>query len=273
MELKINKPTFPDVIEFNFDELKAEITEKSEMYANLIYTSDQITIAKKDVATLRKFTTAINDERKKVKKECLKPYEEFERKIKELESIVNTSISNIDGQIKAFDEQKKAEKLEKIKELWDKTSHPDWLTCKQIFDNKWLNVSTTLKKVEEAINERITQINSDIETLSKLAEFSFEAIEEYKISLDINRAIAEGQRVADIQRRKEEAAKAMAETEKLKAENALQEKEPTAAVDATPTQTVEAKKEWVSFKALLSVDDAKALNDFFNARNIEFKAI
>ena len=46
MELKINKPTFPDVIEFNFDELKAEITEKSKMYAKMVYTADQITIEK-----------------------------------------------------------------------------------------------------------------------------------------------------------------------------------------------------------------------------------
>lgn len=109
--------------------------------------------------------------------------------------------------------------------------------------------------------------------MSKLAEFSFEAIEEYKTSLDINRAIAEGQRLADIQRRKEEAAKAKAEAEKQKSEKVLQEKEQVTAVNETPVQTVEAEKEWVSFKALLSVDDAKALNDFFNARNIEFKAI
>lgn len=37
-----------------------------------------------------------------------------------------------------------------------------------------------------------------------------------------------------------------------------------------PTQPA---KQWMSFSALLSVEDATALNKFFRSRNIEFKAI
>ena len=33
------------------------------------------------------------------------------------------------------------------------------------------------------------------------------------------------------------------------------------------------KKQWISFSALLSTEDALALKDFFNSRNIEFKAV
>ena len=35
MELKVKTPTFPEVIEFNFEELKQEITERSSAYVNL----------------------------------------------------------------------------------------------------------------------------------------------------------------------------------------------------------------------------------------------
>ena len=38
MELKVKTPTFPEVIEFNFQELKQEITERASAYVNLVYT-------------------------------------------------------------------------------------------------------------------------------------------------------------------------------------------------------------------------------------------
>lgn len=49
MELRVEPVTFPEVIQFNYEELKAEITSKVEMYKNLVYTgSDQIKDAKAD---------------------------------------------------------------------------------------------------------------------------------------------------------------------------------------------------------------------------------
>ena len=38
MELRIKQPSFPEVIEFNFDELKQEIGNKVEKYKRLVYT-------------------------------------------------------------------------------------------------------------------------------------------------------------------------------------------------------------------------------------------
>ena len=142
----------------------------------------------------------------------------------------------------------------------------------QIFNEKWLNASVNIKTVCAEIDARIEQIAKDLETLSKLPEFSFEAIEEYKHSLDLNKAIQEGQRLAEIQKRKAE--------EQQKMNDAL-EKMKSAAKNAAEgiTKTVEAmtdaqsKKEWISFKAHLSTEDALALKEFFNSRQIEFEAI
>ena len=46
-------------------------------------------------------------------------------------------------------------------------------------------------------------------------------------------------------------------------------------VEAVPEENTESKVEhqWISFKAYLSSADALALKEFFNSRNIEFKAI
>ena len=67
MELKVKEFTFPEIIEFNFDDLKNEITEKVSYYANLVYTDDQIKEAKADRAKLNKFVSALEDKRKEVK--------------------------------------------------------------------------------------------------------------------------------------------------------------------------------------------------------------
>ena len=275
MELKMNDVQFPKVIEFNFAELKQEITEKAELYKNMVYTDETIKEAKADKATLNKFITALEDKRKEVKKQCLQPYEDFEKQIKELVAIVDEPVQLINEQVKAYEDKKKADKLEKIKEFWESTEHFDWLTCNKIFDQKWLNATTSMKKVQEAITERLKQICSDMDTLNSLPEFAFEAVEEYKQSLDVNRAIAEGQRLADIQRRKQEteAAKA-AETE---AQQAAQP-DPVVTDEKTPPQPAESQQpeaaaSWIRFEACMTVEQAMKLKQFFETEGIRFRAI
>lgn len=262
MELQVKPITFPQIIEFNYLELKKEIEEKVAVYAALCYSEDQIQMAKKDVANLRKFTKALSDERIKVKKECLKPYEDFEKKIKELDGIVNKAIQNIDGQVKGFEEQKKEERKQAIVEYFE--NHPsiegfETLQLEQIFNDKWLNASVSIKTVCAEIDAKLGQIMTDLATLSNLPDFSFEAINEYKQSLDINKAITEGHRLSEIQKRKAEEVARMGK----------------AAIQPTPNTEIPTGSEcmWISFKAYLSVRQATELKNFFNSRNIEFEAI
>lgn len=132
--------------------------------------------------------------------------------------------------------------------------------------------------MQEAIDERLAQIAADVKTLESLPEFSFEAVEVYKQTLDLNRAIAEGQRLADIQKRKAEA-----EAEKAR----IQEEAGTQQVDVlvnvempdgstVPIDNVKVEipaKQWVAFEALLSTEDARALKEFCDSRQIEIRAI
>ena len=278
MELKVKTPTFPEVIEFNFDELKQEITERASTYVNLVYSEEQIQDAKKDRATLNKFVKALSDERIKIKKECLKPYEDFEAKIKELDKIVNVAINNIDSQVKGYEEKRKQEKLDGITNFFNSTNHPEWLHISQIMNEKWLNASVSMKSIQEEIDSRLEQIKSDLVTLANLPEFGFEATEVYKRTLDLGKAINEGQKLAEMAKRKAEAErlKAAREAEAEAWEQAGREAQKILSEEAFPADAMnppEPPKQWISFKALLSVEDATALKDFFNSRNIEFEAI
>ena len=287
MELKVKTITFPEAIEFNFEELKKEITEKSETYLNLVYGDEQISEAKKDRSNLNKFVKALSDERIRVKKECLKPYDDFERKINELTGIVNASIKNIDGQIKSYEEQKKAEKMEQIQEYWDSKEKPFVISLERIMNNKWLNASVSMKSVQTSIDSILEQIEKDLDTLRNLPEFGFDATEIYKLTLDISKAITEANRMSEMQKRKAEyEAKRKAEEERKRQETearkqaALEENRQEADcmlrqeeyIDI-PEKTQQQDKQWISFKALLSIDEALALRDFFESRNIQFEAI
>lgn len=283
MELRINTWKSPEVIDFNFEELKEEITNKSALYKNMVYTDETIKDAKSDRALLNKFKTALEDKRKEVKKQCLEPYNQFEKQIKELVAIIDEPVKLIGEQITEFEDREKAEKHEQIIELFNKAGFQSFVTLEQIYDPKWLNKSVSLKSIEEELTNTVYRIGHDVTTINSLKEYSFEALEHYKKTLDLAGAIAEGQRLADIQKRKleheaelkarEELAKKQAE-ERAKAEAEVNLHEELEEVsEEEPQQAVEVKRQWIKFVALLSKDDALALKELCDNRGIEIKSI
>lgn len=279
MELKIKEVLFPEVIEFNFEELKAEVQTRAAHYAAMVYTEDQTAAAKKDLAALRKLSKALNDAKIAEKKKCLKPYEDFENKIKELMGIINEPIQLIDTQLKGYEEQKKQEKREAIIAYYDNCNHPDWMRFEQIFEERWLNASVKISTIAKEITLKLEAIEKDLLTLSELPAFGFEALEAYKGTLDINAAINEGRRLAEMAQRAAEE-KAKREAEANAAEEAgqivIEESEPVPAEAPEIIEEAaepESEKEWVSFRALLSIEDACALRDFFLMNDIEFEPI
>ena len=296
MELKVKEVSIPKNITFNYEELKQELTDKVSMYESLVYTDENIKEAKADRANLNKLKKALNDERIRREKEYMQPFNDFKSKINEIISIIDKPVQLIDKQIKTYDEKLKADKENEIMEYWksevDADHIPDGMTIDAIFDTKWLNASVSMKSVKEAINTAVDKFKTDMETLSNLPEFGFEAQQVYINTLDINKALAEGQRMAKI-------AKAKAEKERLEKEKAEEEKRVKAEAEAkkqeefippvvdeefeskafstnnnTEDSVEEATtKEWVSFKCLLSIEDAQALGEFLKNRNIKFEQI
>lgn len=282
MELRIKDITIPSKIEFNYDELKKEIAEKVEKYTNLVYTDQDIKQAKADKATLNKVKKALNDERIRREKEYMKPFNEFKSEINEIINIIDKPIAIIDKQVKEAEEQKKQEKAHAIEQLFEEMGKPEWLNLGAIYNAKWLNATFSMKSVKEEIESKIEQINNDLATLSNLPEFGFEATEVYKSTLDINRAVNEGKRLAEIQRLKAEAeARAKAEAERAEEIRRQQQEaerikeQGVAIVETMPKpEPIETEAEdrhckepepqmeegkWVSFEAFLTVEKARQM--------------
>lgn len=278
MELKMGELNVPEKISFNYLELKNEIITKCADYEKMVYTEDKIKEAKSDKAQLNKLKKALNDERIKQEREYMKPFNEFKSQINEIISIIDKPVAIIDTQIKEYDNKKAQEKKEAIKLLWMNTQDkPDFLLLGSIWNPKWTNATFTLKKIEEEINERIAGINADITTLKSLEAFSFEALEDYKHHLDLGHAVAEGQRLADIQRRKEEEERQRAlEALKKPAESVAEEipyEAPKVLSEAPQPPQKEEVAQWIGFEALLTVEKALKLKQFFTDNNITFRSI
>ena len=220
MELNIKEVALPQKIDWNYEELKAEITEKAKTYETMVYTDDQIKLAKSDKAKLNHLKKALNDERIAREREYMKPFNEFKSQVNEIISIIDKPVSVIDKQVKEYDQIKKREKAKKCLEMFEELNCKyDWLDYSKVSNPKWTNATFSMKKVQEEIEGKLSKIENDLKTLSSLEAYSFEAIEEYKTSLDVGRAIAEGQRLVDIQKRKEEMDRQKAEQERIKKEN------------------------------------------------------
>lgn len=279
-ELQIEELKLPAEIAFNYEELKAELTEKVKHYEAMIYDDTQIKLAKTDRANLNRLKKALNDERIKREKEYMAPFNEFKTKINEIIAIIDKPVALIDRQVKEFEEQQKNKKAEEIQAWFDNNREelgaPDWLRLRDIGDTKWLNASASLKSIQEEITAKVDTVKAHLETIQSLPEFSFEAAEVYKTSLDINKAIAEGKRLADIQKRKqevEERAKAEAEA---RAQEEAQKQQEAPQQEPQPQEepkTEAPKAQWVRFQALLTVEQAKGLKVFFESNNIEFKTV
>lgn len=282
MELRVNEVAIPEKIDFNYEELKAELTSKVSFYETLVYTDDQIKDAKADKANLNKLKKALNDERIRREKEYMQPFNVFKAQINEIIGIIDKPIAVIDEQVKAYDEKRKAEKQKAIEELFATIGFQNFVTLEKIWDPKWLNASVSMKSIEDQMKSKMYEIGNGVLTLSQLPEFGFEATEVFKETLDINKAISEAKRMSEIAKAKAEAeARRKAEEERKAQERAAEEQRaakamtPPEEVQPTPVQESqpEPQKMVVKFEVELTTEDATALREFFQSRNITFRAI
>lgn len=287
MELRIMNPQenwLTEQILWNNEELKAAIAEKVKDYKTIAYTEDSLADMKKDRAGLNKLKNAFEDERKRVKKICMEPYEKFEQQVREITVLVDEPIKLIDSQAKEIDERRKVAKKEEIKVLFASIGFQTFVSLDMIWDEKWLNATVTLSKIEEQMKSRMYQIGSDVLTINNLPEFSFEAMEVYKSTLDVNRAIQEGQRLAGIQKRKLEAECIKKEQEiRKEKETAEQEEVVTQSITSVPTyeaaqeaveEVLETQKEepvlQLDFRVWGTKEQLMALRNYMKENHLKF---
>lgn len=184
----------PESIDFNHAQLKTELAGKLTYYKNLVVTEDNIPSAKKDRAALNKLKAVLDDKRKEVKKDCLTPYEDFEKKIKELISMIDEPITAIDSQISVFDKLKKTEKEGQIKAFYLANIHEleTLLPLEKIYNPKWLNVGYKMAEITSEIMQTIATVQNDIGIIKDMHTGCEQVmLDTYLRTLNMSTALAE----------------------------------------------------------------------------------
>lgn len=255
MEFRLINPTedgFLRRIQWNKEELEAAVRAKIASYENVVYTEDNIKVAKNDRADLNKLIKAIEERRKQVKNIINEPYAVFEAELKEITALINEPVALIDQQVKAFEEKQKEEKKATIKATYDENigDLTEVLPFERIFDSRYLNQTYKLATAQKEIKDKIDTVKTDLETIDSLnSKYKLNAKDVYIKTLNLSKALAENKRLADLEekleadkRRKAEEEAERKRQEEIRKKKEAEEKEKLEAEQAT--QKENEKKEF-----------------------------
>ena len=177
------KQSIPNAIVFNFEELKAELSEKIKPYETLAVTEDDLKSAKSDKATLNKLKKALNDKKVEVKKEYISPLENFETQVKELVEIIDKGVNNIDTQVKDFEKKEVDEKLKEIASFYVE-EFPDYyevLKLEKVIPNKWQNKTCKIETIKQEIRDKVFKFENDINKKLNIVHLLFLSFENFRV--------------------------------------------------------------------------------------------
>lgn len=176
----------------NFEEIKSYLSEQLASYRNIVYTEDNLKLAKADKAKLNKLKKALDERRKEIKKIYMEPYLILEGQIKELTAMIDEPLAEIKAFTDRMEEERKAQKRTEIKQYYDTVSAPlgelaDMLFDSESFiDKKWLNATTKPKVWQDGVREKVAQASADLSTIQQTGGSQTPAlIDHYMESMDM----------------------------------------------------------------------------------------
>lgn len=217
LQLVVNEQTL-GTLKTNAEQIRDLVKNVAGQYKAENYSEDTVDVAKADKTKLNKAKKALNDERIKLEKAFNAPFEEFKAIVKEAVGYIDEAVAQIDTVIKDVDEKAKSQKREEIGKVAEKCGLEEaGIKLDSIWNEKWLNKSTSLKAVEKEINERIEGVRRDLETLKSFAEDYDVLVVRYKESFDLNATVAYANQLKE-QREAKKAEEAVKEQPKQEAE-------------------------------------------------------
>lgn len=279
-------------LQTNAEQIRDLVKARISDYSLDNYNESNIDKAKADKALLNKAKKALNDERIKLEKSFMQPFMAFKDVVNETVKLIDKAVKDIDTVVKASDEKAKTAKRDQIAKIAEEAGLEELgVKLDLIFNDKWLNKSTSLKKVREEIDARINGINSDLETLKTFAEDYDVLVVRYKEHLDLNETVAyanqlKAQREASKAAEDANATPASIETEQPKVEAPAPTEQPKEQPQQ-PTHHViddaddafaaalgqgvdEPATHTTTFEITATEDDMTKVVDFLEANNITF---
>lgn len=199
---------FLKTIEWNKDEVTRFVLGIVNEYKGIAYTEETVQSAKKDRATLVKLKKSISDRRIQIKKEILKPYDVFEAEIKEVSAKIDDQVTEIDKQLAEYEKRYVSEKRKKIEDYYHSETSEEIrknVPLARLFDEKWLNHTTTEGKWKIGLREKIGKIEAEIlEIETSCGEYAAFAKEIYLRDLNLVNALSQAAAHREFDKKREE---------------------------------------------------------------------
>lgn len=181
-------------ISWNFEQMKGYLNSTLEEYRTAVFTDASIPVAKKVVASLRKDQKEFKSRITEVKKEYMKPFDEFKSKADELVSLYDEPIAVINGQISDFDERRKEQKRCRIRSLYEENVSVDmeaYIPLSKIYNPKWENATFSEKEIAKEMTAINTSTEQAVATIQGMHSDAVpRALEMYRQDLSLANAIA-----------------------------------------------------------------------------------
>lgn len=197
MELaKISKiEVTPNGIIFDENAVKAKISDMVAPYIGV--TEDEVlNMSLKDARTCRADLNAIskdlNQARKDVKAEYLRPLTVFEDKIKALDASIKEPCAVIDGVIKRQEQMQREERFNELAQMYEDMAPAlaEAVPADKIVEKPWCTASYSKTKAEKELTAKVTYLARDLETLETTTLYSAkDAKRVFLDTLDISEAL------------------------------------------------------------------------------------
>ena len=172
----------------NYDQLKKQLDRSLKIYDSFEVTEDNIPISKTERASLNNLVKVIDNKRKELKKEFLKPYELVETQCNELKGMIDGVVSKIDIGIKSFENKVKEEKYNEIKKYYDSF---DWgiVPFGELFEDRYLNSGVKTSEWQKSISDKIMGVNQELSLINNFDVEDKELLKAYYLDT-LNLALA-----------------------------------------------------------------------------------
>jgi len=164
----------PEIRITNKEKLDALVDAVVKKYSGIVVTEDTLKECKKTLTELRKLSKELNAKRLEKQRQYETPVKEFKAQIDAYINQINDVISDIKQGTDEFEEKRKAEKQEAIQNLINEMAGNYGIDPETIeIDKKWLNKSTTMKKITEEIANKMKEkqrLDDDWKIIKKYAQ-------------------------------------------------------------------------------------------------------
>lgn len=199
LTVRVERPAIP-AMSWNKDEVERNLDEMLAAYKGRVYTPESIKSAKEDRAKVNGWDKQLGAAATAAKKLYMKPLEDFQQSIKEMQGKCKEISGAIDAQVKAVEEAERQDKQDALRAVYADCIGElrELIPFDRLLVSQWLNKTYDLAKASRELRRDVETRRKELKIIQDTCGEDAEACKlGYLRVLDLNAALAEHLRLQD----------------------------------------------------------------------------